>query len=306
MAQATRDIQRRIRSVRSTRKITKAMELVAAAKMRKAVNKVLATRSYSDLVWRTVLHLAKKVDKAEHPFFESRNQVNKVGVILVSTNRGLCGSFNLQLVNKVLRSIQLHHPEATSTEIITFGGRGRLEAQRRGLDLIADFPKTDITQNISDIHPIAHLVTKEFLAKKYDRVFIAYTDFVSSLRQVPHLKQLLPIVPHIDERLGHISHEKIDAKDKIDVDSFAEFLFEPNTAEVLLAFLPRLIEVQIYQAVLESEASEHSARMLAMRNASDAAADMIDFLTLAFNQARQAGITSELAEIAAGSAALQD
>lgn len=291
--------------MRSTRKITKAMELVAAAKMRKAVKKVLATRSYSDLVWQTVLHLAGKVDKNEHPFFENREQVNKAGIILVSSNRGLCGSFNLQLVNKVLLSMKLHHPEA-ATEIITFGSRGRLESQRRGLKLIADFPKTDITQNITDIRSMAHLVTKEFLDKNYDRIFIAYTDFVSSLRQVPHLKQLLPIVPQVDERLGHISHEKMANQDKINVDSFSEFLFEPNTAEVLMAFLPRLVEVQIYQAVLESEASEHSARMLAMRNASDAAADMIDFLTLAFNQSRQAGITAELAEIAAGSAALQN
>ncbi len=306
MAQASRDIQRRLRSVRSTRKITKAMELVAAAKMRRAVTKVLATRSYSDLAWQTVLHLIKKVDQGHHPFFQDRKEVKKVGIILIGTNRGLCGSFNAQLVNKVVQSIALHHPEKIETEIISFGSRVRTEAVRKKLSVVADFSKTDITQSITEISPISHLVVKEFLAKKYDRVFLAYTDFVSSLQQVPHVKQLLPIVPAIDERLAHISHSQSYELDSVAVESFSEFLFEPNVQDILLSFLPRLIEVQIYQAVLESEASEHSARMLAMRNASDAASDMIDYLVLAYNQARQAGITSELAEIAAGAAALQN
>lgn len=305
MAQS-RDIQRRIRSVRSTRKITKAMELVAAAKMRRAITKVLATRAYSDLSWQTVLHLAEKVDKNQHPFFAKREPVKKTGIILVSSNRGLCGSFNVQLVNKVMQSITLHHPQKVATELITFGSRGRTEARRRRLNLVADFIKQDVTQNITDIRPMASLVIDDFLSGKYDRVFLAYTDFISSLRQVPHVKQLLPIEPYIDERLGHINHEAKEKFDKIEADNFAEFLFEPNISDVLLAFLPRLVEVQIYQAVLESEASEHSARMLAMRNASDAALEMIDFLTLAYNQARQAGITAELAEIASGSLALQE
>lgn len=304
MAQASRDIQRRLRSVKSTRKITKAMELVAAAKMRKAVSKVLATRSYSDLAWQTVLHLIKKVDSSHHPFFQKR-AVKKVGIILIGTNRGLCGSFNAQLVNKVVHSIALHHPEEIETEIITFGSRIRTEAARKKLNIVSDFSKNDITQSVAEISAISALVIKDFLSGKYDRVFLAYTDFVSSLQQAPHVKQLLPIIPEIDARLAHISHSELDSPDLV-VDSFAEFLFEPSIQDVLMAFLPRLLEVQIYQAVLESEASEHSARMLAMRNASDAAGEMIEYLTLAFNQARQAGITSELAEIAAGSAALQN
>jgi len=304
MPQATRDIQRRIKSVKNTNKITKAMELVAAAKMRRAVNKVLATRAYSDLTWQTVLHLAKKVDTAHHPFFQDRKEIKNVAVILVSTNRGLCGSFNLQLVKKVVDSIKVHHPNSRVTDLITCGTKGRDEARRHKLNIIADFAKEDITQSSETIRPIAHMVTKEFLAKKYDKVFIAYVDFQSSLRQVPHVKQLLPIVPSIDERLGHIIHEK-GKVEEINIDNFSDFLFEPGTRQVLDAFLPRLVEVQIYQAVLESEASEHSARMFAMRNASDAASEMISELTLVYNQARQAGITAEIAEIAAGSAALE-
>ncbi|MFA6253412.1 MAG: ATP synthase F1 subunit gamma [Patescibacteria group bacterium] len=301
---ATRDIKRRIRSVRSTKKITRAMELVAAAKMRKAVTKVLATRTYSDLAWSTVLHLVKKLNAEHHPFFQEPKKVKKVGIILISTNRGLCGSFNTQLVNKVVQSINIHHPEKVETEVITMGLKGRLEARRRNLNIVADFPKDDITTSSEKISSVSHLLVQNFLAKKYDKVFVAYTDFVSSLKQVSHVMQLLPIVPTIDERLAHIVHEKKEEINDINVDSFSDFIFEPDMKQVLDAFLPRLVEIQIYQAVLESEASEHSARMFAMRNASDAASDMIESLTLAYNQARQASITAEIAEIAAGSAAL--
>lgn len=304
MPQATRDIQRRIKSVKSTKKITKAMELVAAAKMRKAVARVLASRAYSDLTWQTVLHLCRKIDTTLHPFFRDTQAVKNVAIVLVSTNRGLCGSFNVNLVRKVMESVKLHHPNSQVTDIISCGSKGRTEARRHQLNLIADFPKEDITQDSEVVRPMAHLIMQDFLVKKYDKVFIAFTDFESSLTQRPHVKQLLPIVPEIDERLGHIIHAK-DKVEEIKVDDFADFLFEPDMRAVLDAFLPRLVEVQIYQAVLESEASEHSARMFAMRNASDAASDMIDELTLVYNQARQAGITAEIAEIASGSAAVE-
>ncbi|PIR07098.1 MAG: ATP synthase F1 subunit gamma [Candidatus Komeilibacteria bacterium CG11_big_fil_rev_8_21_14_0_20_36_20] len=305
MPQATRDIQRRIKSVKNTKKITKAMELVAAAKMRKAVAKVLATRSYADLAWNTVLHLVKKLDTSRHPFFRESKEVRNVLIVLISTNRGLCGSFNLQLVQKVVDSIKLHHPDTRVTDVITFGSKGRNEARRHHLNIMADFAKEDITQSSTIINPITHMVVKDFIARKYDKVFVAYTDFASSLQQQPHVRQLLPIVPEIDERLGYITHQKEKEIVNINVENFSDFLFEPSRKEILNSFLPRLVEIQIFQAVLESEASEHSARMLAMRNASDAAGDMIDELTLAYNQARQAGITAEIAEISAGTAALQ-
>jgi len=305
MPQATRDIKRRIKSVGNTKKITKAMEMVSAAKMRKAVASVLATRSYADLAWETVLHLVKKIDTSKHPFFVKSKQVKKVAVVLISTNRGLCGSFNTQLLQKVTDSIKLHHPDSQITDIITCGTKGRDEVRKQKLNLIADFHKEDITQDSLGLRPIAHMITKDFQNKKYDKVFVAFTDYMTALKQIPHMKQLLPITTDIDKRLGHIVHEKEDEVNKINVDSFADFVFEPSTTEVLNAFLPRLVEMQIYQAVLESEASEHSARMIAMRNATDAAEEMVDDLTLAYNQARQAGITAEIAEISAGSAALK-
>ncbi len=305
MPQATRDIKRRIKSVGNTKKITKAMEMVSAAKMRKAVASVLATRSYADLAWETVLHLVKKVDTNKHPFFKKNKQVKKVAVVLISTNRGLCGSFNTQLLQKVVDSIKLHHPESQVTDIITCGTKGRDEVRKQKLNLVADFHKDDITQDSLNIRPVAHMITDDFKQGKYDKVFVAYTDYMTALKQIPHMKQLLPITTDIDERLGHITHEKKDEVNKINIDSFADFIFEPNIKDVLDAFLPRLIEVEIYQAVLESEASEHSARMMAMRNATDAAEEMVADLTLAYNQARQAGITAEIAEISAGSAALE-
>lgn len=302
MSQGAGDIKRRIKSVKSTNKITKAMELVSAAKMRKAVNKVLATRTYADLTWELILHLLKKVDAKHHPLFRENKEVKNVAVILIGTNRGLCGSFNNQLAKKVVASIQLHHPETVSTDIIAMGTKVRDEVRRMKLNLIADFPKSDITQDSNIVRPIVNLIFKNFVDQKYDKVFVAYTDFMSSLRQMPHVKQLLPFSTEIDERLGHIIHEK-ETSQKADLAKISEFIFEPNQAEILNNFLPRLLEVQLYQAVLESEASEHSSRMFAMRNASDAASEMVSSLTLVYNQARQANITAEIAEISAGASA---
>ncbi|SRR3989339_1601547 len=303
--QGAGDIKRRIKSVKSTNKITKAMELVSAAKMRKAVNKVLATRTYADLTWELILHLLKKIDAKHHPLFRENKVIKNVAVILIGTNRGLCGSFNNQLARKVVASIQLHHPDTVATDIITMGTKVRDEARRLKLNLIADFPKNDITQDSNVVRPIVNLIFKDFVNQKYDKVFVAYTDFMSSLRQLPHVKQLLPFSTDIDERLGHIIHEPIrQAQGQIArLDKITGFIFEPNQAEILNNFLPRLLEVQLYQAVLESEASEHSSRMFAMRNASDAAQEMVSSLTLVYNQARQANITAEIAEISAGATA---
>lgn len=307
MPQGSNDIKRRIKSVKNTNKITKAMELVSAAKMRKAVSRVLDTRAYADLTWETIMRLVQKVDTSKHPFFREEKETKKVAIVLISTNRGLCGSFNSQIAQKVVSSIKIHHPEVVTTDIITFGSKGKDEARRHKLNLIADFPKNDITDNSADIHPIVSLLIKNFINKKYDKVFVAYTDFMSSLKQVPHLKQILPFSATLDERLGHIIHEKgvLKTEEQTSLDQISEFKFEPSEKEVLDTFLPRLVEVQLYQAVLESEASEHSARMFAMRNASDAARDMINELTLIYNQVRQASITAEIAEISAGSAALE-
>lgn len=308
MPQATRDIKRRINSVANTKKITKAMEMVAAAKMRKAVDRVLASRNYSNSAWQTILHLASKSESNLHPLLKSR-EVKKVALVLISSNRGLCGGFNSQIVQKAVDSIKKFEDKVKETHIITLGSRGRDSIARYNYKVEADFEKKDLTASISDINIMSQFLINEFVKGSYDKIMIAYTDFISSINQRPRVMQLLPLkVDSQDEYLGEVTSfgEKKSQQDKKKDVLQGEFIFEPSAKEVLDYMLPRLVETLIYQSVLESDASEHSARMMAMRNASDAATEMIDELTLAFNKARQASITQEIAEISAGKAALEE
>jgi len=278
------------------------MEMVAAAKMQKAVRNVMATRPYANLAWDFLGELVKRTDSQKHYLLE-RRPVKKVGLILISSNRGLCGAFNTQIAQKALKSIQLHEGQVLETEFITFGKRGRDILLKSKVNITADFNKPDVLQTIIEIRPLTHLVIDEYKKGTYDKVMLVYTDFVSSLKQVPRVKHLLPIEPEQDEYIGHVAGDR-QTEFAEEVSYEYEFLFEPSIDDVLKSLLPRLVEMQIYQAVLESDASEHSTRMLTMKNATDAASEMIDELTLVYNQARQAGITQEIAEISAGQAAI--
>ena len=316
---STRDIQRRIKSVRNTKKITKAMELVSAAKMRKAVEAVLKTRSYANLSWLTVLNLAKiaRQDKSLHRLLNPREDIKRIGIILITSNRGLCGGFNASILNKVRESVKKHHYEndkiKIEAEFVLVGKKGASIYHKFGHTVVAEFPKLDIVTEVNEVVPIAKMIIDDYLSGKYDRIMIAYTDFVSAVKQVPRVKQLLPVdLSETEEYLGSVGHgeEKSDAKEIIEKkqDKYfegQEYIFEPSAKQVLDEMIPRLLEIQMFQALLESNASEHSARMVAMRNATDAAGDMIDDLTLTYNKARQAAITAEIAEIAGGAAALQ-
>lgn len=321
---STGDIKRRIKSINSTKKITKAMEMVAVVKMRKAIESVLKTRSYANLSWLTVLNLSQTANKngeSLHPLLEKRKEIKKTGVILITSNRGLCGGFNAAIINKINNAIKKHceqNGESTKeTEFILVGKKGVAVYNYFGYNIIADFPKYDVVSEVKEILPISQLVIKEYLAKKYDKIFVAYTDYVSLTKQAPRVKQLLPIdITTQDEYLGvigenpHIGVKKEFLKEKEekylkkDQDIY-EYIFEPSPSEVLDEMLPRLIEIQLFQALLESNASEHSARMTAMHQATDAAGDMVDELTLSYNKARQAGITAEIAEISAGANAMK-
>jgi len=316
MAKGVRELRSRIKSIESTKKITKAMEMVAAAKMRKAVSSVLATRDYSNLAWATVLQLASKTSSEHHELLKKRKSDNKkVGLILVSSNRGLCGAFNMNIVQKAIDSIKKHDKLVAETEIITSGGKGRDIIKTMDYNVVADFEKKDITMSTADVSPISKMIIEKFIAKEYDQVFVVFMDFVSSLNQSPRVKQLLPIEAEPDEFLGVVGKssgletkkEFIEEKQEKYLkkgDFTFEYTFEPSPAVVLEKMLPRLIEMQIYQAFLETEASEHSARMMSMKNATDAANDMIHDLKLSYNRLRQAGITQEIAEISSGAAAL--
>lgn len=310
---STRDILRRIKSVKNTKKMTKAMELVSAAKMRRAIEAVLATRTYANLSWLTVLNVAKmgEKDKNIHELLNDRKDVKKVAVILITSNRGLCGGYNSSIINKTLRSVEMH--KDLSHEFIFLGRRGEKLHKRYGYDAAASFAKADVAQQVADVLPVAKLAIDDYLAGKYDKVMVAYTDFISSMKQVPRVKQLLPLrLETEDDYLGIIGPE---AEAGMTQDILKEkqekyfhnrsYEFEPSPQEVLDEMIPRLLEVQLFQALLEANASEHSARMMAMRSASDAADDMVKSLTLTYNKARQAGITQEISEIAGGAAALE-
>jgi F-type H+-transporting ATPase subunit gamma len=302
MAISPRLIRRRIKSVTGTRKITKAMELVAAAKMRKAVQATLGTRPYAEAAWRAIRELAQVAESDAHPLLRRPDGAKKALVLYFSSDRGLCGGFNAQLLRRYAEFAKKHDEEV---EIVAIGRKGQDALRRRDARIIAAFSELSNEPTIASIRPVADLAIQEFRGGAYDAVHIAYTDFRSALVQTPNIKQLLPIVRieglgEVDDARGLSPQGTVPATEPI-----GEFLFEPSPQAVLDAMLPRLVEAQIYQALLESSASEHSARMMAMRSATDAASEMIEDLTLTYNQARQAGITREIAEISSGKAALE-
>lgn len=291
MALQTRAIKRRIKSVKNTRKITKAMELVAGSKMRKAVNSVLGTRPYARLAWDTVMQVGKATDTSMHPLLRAHKDVKNVLLVLITSDRGLAGGFNANMIRKSVAAINAY-TEGVRVDAVCIGRRGADAMRRTGKPVIASF--ADVTNNprFEDVLPIGRMVVDEYVKGNYQKVIIAYTTFVSALNQNPVILDLLP--------LGQPDTPAESAAAKR-----VEYQFEPDPKAVLNKILPRLVETMVYQAVLESAASEHSARMMAMRSASDSAAEMIDALTFTFNQARQAGITQEIAEISSGKAALE-
>lgn len=305
MPVAARDINRRIRSIANTKKITKAMEMVSASKMRKAVNAVLATREYSNSAWDLVKDLSAKTDPSHHALLQRRDDIKRIGVVMFTSNRGLCAGFNREIIEQVAKYLKKYQSEGNKvdTDIFLMGKKGREINYRYKYNVVADFEKSDVAENVLDITPLAKMVIADYISGKYDKVVVAYTDYESAVSQKPRIRRLLPIEREDDE-LGYVSDDKPSKEAKEEMKEF-EYIFEPSPDAVLEQMLSRLIELQIYQALLESNASEHSARMLAMRNASDAAGDMIEDLTLYFNQARQQAITSELADISAGRAAVE-
>jgi F-type H+-transporting ATPase subunit gamma len=315
----SREIRRRIKSIKSTRQITKAMEMVSAAKMRRAVANVLATRPYATLAWDMVKEISQKSHSGSHALLEERENIKKIGLILITSNRGLAGSFNANVINLARSFIRRHREEVkVEADLVIMGKKGRDVVVKHGHTVIAEFTKVDVTTRVDEVRPLARLAMEEYLKGTYDRIVMVYTDFVSTLTQKPRVKQLLPIVGE-DPYLGQLGKVEapirpndantrqafegvVDASEGAIEDGY---LFEPSPKAVLDELLPRLVEMQIYQAILESDASEHSARMLAMKNASEAAGDMMNELTLLFNQTRQAGITQEIAEISAGRIAIE-
>ncbi|MEI7498093.1 MAG: ATP synthase F1 subunit gamma [Candidatus Falkowbacteria bacterium] len=315
-----KDIRRRIKSVNNTKKITRAMEMVSAAKMRRAVASVVGIRPYAVSAWQILTNLARAFESYQQGLLAVR-PVKKVLIVLVTSSRGLCGSFNSQLAKKIRDELAAPEKLAINrighkkiepgvdvkdliVDFVTVGKKGEAMVRRVQKNLVAAFPELVNNLRIDNVKPLSKIVINEYLAGTYDKVVVVYTDYISAISQQTRVRQLLPISKHDIEK--QISEIDTAAKDHSMPVSKIEYKVEPNPVMVLEQVLPKLIEMQLFHAILESAAAEHSARMLAMRNATDAAAEMSGDLTFMYNQIRQMKITQEIAEISAGRAALEE
>lgn len=332
-----KEIRRRIKSIHNTGKITRAMEMVSAAKMRRAIASVLAVRPYAHSAWSVLTNLARVFDATVSGLLEVR-EVKNILAIVVTSNRGLCGSFNSQMAKKIKEEIT--NPEKLKVnrkgvekieskiknedlkiDFITIGKKGEVVVRRLGKparnathasasshsvaggEIIASFSELTYLPKIDDVRPLTKIVIDDYLQKKYDKVVIFYTDYVSAINQQTRVRQILPISKIDLEK--QIAEMDVLAKEYgLDIPA-VEYKVEPSPQEVLEFILPRLIEMQVYHAIVESNASKESARMVAMKNATEAAGEMADDLTFVYNQIRQMKITQEIAEISAGRAALE-
>jgi F-type H+-transporting ATPase subunit gamma len=287
---STREIRRRITSVKNLAQITRAMEMVSASKMRRAQRNVLATRPYADRMLDVMGELAARVvgGARRGTLLEARANIRNVGVIVVTPDRGLAGSLVTNVLRRTTRLVLDERQKGRTVETLAVGKKGRDFLANNNLNLAAEVIKLGDYPRLVDILGIATAASNGFKENHYDEVYVIYSEFVNTLVQRPAVKRLLPV-----ELPTRTSERKFD------------YTYEPDQDVVLRELLPRFMEVQLYQAILESIASEHSARMVAMRNATDNARDLRRDLTLTFNKTRQANITKEVSEIAAGASALQ-
>jgi F-type H+-transporting ATPase subunit gamma len=284
---STREIRRRIRSVGNMSQITRAMEMVSAAKMRKAQQRVTASRPYSEQLRQIMSDLATQQpdpeQQAQFPLLQTR-PVRNVELIVVTPDRGLTGALNTNILRRGSRFIL--QEAGAPVQVIAVGKKARDYFVRTRQDVIAEFIGIGDTTTLDAVRPIADIAIDDFASGKVDAVYVVYSKFINTLVQRPEVMQILPVEPPP-------AHE-----------GYADYIFEPTPADVLNELLPRYVEVQLYQAILEGIASEHSARMVAMRSASDNAKEIQQELTLSYNKARQAQITREVSEIAAGANAM--
>ena len=292
-----RDIRRRIKSVKNTAQITKAMQLVAASKMKKAQDQAVAGRSYADLLNKVLVNLKEYTGEEDHPLLKEQSGEREL-VILVTTDKGLCGPLNTNLLRLAMDQV------GKEADFITIGNKGRQALVRVKRNIVADFSVKDPVAFLEVKH-VAEFVMEKFLAGDYDKVTVAFTNFKNTISQEPLLETLLPIAPI---ELGKAKGYEGVGKDEVVHEggaNYGGYIFEPDARGVLDMIVPQYVGYQLYQMVLESRASEHSARMVAMKAATDNAKQMIKDLTLDYNKQRQAAITSELLEITTAMRALE-
>ena len=286
---SAREIRSKITSIKNTQKITRAMEMVAASKMRKAQHRMLATRPYAEKINTVIGHLAKSHPEFHHLYLEQR-PIKRAGFIVISSDRGLCGSLNINLLKNVLHKNQTLEIEGSATEFCLLGHKAEAFFKRVGGNIQGVATHLGDTPNLNDLIGIVKLLFDHYENEQIDVLFVAYNEFINTMVQKPRIQQLLPLVPTENGRL----------------DYYWDYIYEPEAREVLTVLLQRYLESQVYHALIENLASEQAARMVAMKNASENAGQIIDDLQLAYNKARQSTITKELADIIAGSEALSE
>lgn len=286
----SKEIKAQIGSVKNTQKITKAMEMVAASKMRRAQDRMKASRPYADRMRQVIGHLSEATPEYQHPYVQPREEVKRVGFIIVSTDRGLCGGLNTNLFKQAVAAMQEWQTKGAEIQLTTIGKKSGVFFKRLGnivshVDSLGDAPHLD------EILGTVGVMLNDYEEGKIDRLFIVKNDFINTMTQTPQVQQLLPADTSLTDEERKASHRW-------------DYIYEPSATELLDGILKRYVESQVYQAVVENVACEMSSRMIAMKSATDNANDMIKELNLKYNKARQAAITQELSEIVGGAAAV--
>ena len=283
-----KEIRTKIASVNSTRKITSAMELVAASKMRKVQERMQASRPYSDNMLTIIQHLAGANAEYKHHFLSTR-EVKNVGVLLISTDRGLCGGLNINLFKKLVQQMAAWQERGVNTQIASIGNKGLAFMRRFGANMVASTSGIGDTPEVADIISVVNVLVQAFEREEIDELYVAHNSFVNTMTQTPTVEQLLPL-----------SAAKSSGSQALPWD----YIYEGEVQELITALLQRYIEALVYQGTVENAACEQAARMVAMKSATDNAGSMIDELQLIYNKARQAAITQELSEIVGGAEAV--
>jgi F-type H+-transporting ATPase subunit gamma len=284
----TKEIRVKIKSVGNTRKITKAMEMVSASKMRKAQERMRQARPYGEKIRNVAAHISHANPEYRHPFLVDRDSVKRVGLIVITTDKGLCGALNTNLLRMVLNQYKEWQAQGEEIEVCCLGNKGLGFMQRLGANVVSNAVQLGDRPQMEKLIGAVKIMLDGYIQDRFDRLLIAYTRFINTMKQEPVIEQLLPL-----------SGERLGAPETV-----WDYIYEPEARAVLDQVMTRYIEAIIYQAVAENMASEQSARMVAMKAASDNAETLIDELTLVYNKNRQAAITKELSEIVGGAAAV--
>jgi len=297
-----RETRLRIRSVKNIAQVTRALQAVSASKVRKAMQAMMNTRPYATKAWQVLTHIAGQPGRETlHPLLTRRDVVNNILVVLITGDRGLAGAYNTNIVRFALQQFQ---DPVAPIGYITVGRKGRDLMLRRRQRIVGEFTNLPAAPTFNDVSAIGQLAVEEFLSERVDEVYLVYTDFVTMARQDPTVKKLLPLeIAESSGRVADFAEGAAGSRGGIEGPP-AVYIYEPGQVEILDQIVPRFTALQVFQAILESLASEHAARMLAMKNATDSATALAEALTLDYNKARQESITNEMLDIAGGAEAL--